>query len=324
MDLQTIDWAALERLRTGFLDRSAGAQDYWQSFQDLASYDQTFAQRIGWKWDYVLRELSRRGWNPPKGTVLDWGCGSGIAGRAFLDQFGMDRVTQLVLWDRSQLARDFAQRRAQERFPDLPVGPAGTGHESSEVLLLSHVLSELDESQLEHLIASAAEKTAVLWVESGDRETSRRLSLVRERLRDVFKIMAPCTHQARCGVLRPGDEAHWCHHFATPPRHVFTDGNWARFAALAGIDLRSLPLSFVVFDKRPIPEAPPGAVRVIGLARVHKGYGLLLGCDAEGVAERRLTQRRFPAEFKQLRKGRMDPLQIWETHACEIAATKPM
>lgn len=324
MDLETIDWAALERLRTGFLERSAGAQDYWQSLNDLASYDQTFAQRIGWKWEYVLRELSRRGWNPPKGIVLDWGCGSGIAGRAFVDQFGTESATQLFLWDRSQLAMEFARRRAEGRFPGLRVGLAATGKEASDVVLLSHVLSELDDAQLGSLITSIAESTVVLWVESGDRETSRRLSLVRERLREVFNVAAPCTHQACCGMLLPGTEAHWCHHFATPPRHVFTDGNWARFAALAGIDLRSLPVSFLVLDKRPIPEPPPGAVRVIGQARLRKGYALLLGCNAEGVTERRLTQRRFPAEFKQLKKGRTDPLQIWEVQGCEIVATKPL
>ena len=56
-----IDWAALERLRAGFIAGSAGATDYWRRESDLASYDLTFAQRIGWKWDFVFRDLQQRG-----------------------------------------------------------------------------------------------------------------------------------------------------------------------------------------------------------------------------------------------------------------------
>src|SRR5260221_14123286 len=76
MDRENIDWKALERLRAAFLDGTAGTQDYWRSECDLDSYDQTFAQRIRWKWDHVLKELNGRGWAPPQREVVDWGCGS--------------------------------------------------------------------------------------------------------------------------------------------------------------------------------------------------------------------------------------------------------
>ena len=121
MNWDAIDWQALERMRAAFLEGNAGASDYWQSETALASYDATFAQRIGWKWDHVLAELTRRGWSPPRGELLDWGCGSGIAHRAFLDHFGIEGVTRLSLADRSALAIQFATRRAQERFPQLAV-----------------------------------------------------------------------------------------------------------------------------------------------------------------------------------------------------------
>ncbi|MBP9903596.1 MAG: hypothetical protein KBH45_19240, partial [Verrucomicrobia bacterium] len=61
MNWETIDWATLGRLRSEFLAGATSGRDYWQSESDLASYDATFAQRIGWKWDYVLAELTRRG-----------------------------------------------------------------------------------------------------------------------------------------------------------------------------------------------------------------------------------------------------------------------
>src|SRR5437867_6320120 len=121
MNWDPIDWNSLERLRTAFLSGTAGAGDYWQSEADLASYDATFAQRIGWKWDYVLAELARRGWSPPHGAALDWGCGSGIAGRALLDHFGVESVNGLHVSDRSPLAMSYATKRAKQKYPSLEV-----------------------------------------------------------------------------------------------------------------------------------------------------------------------------------------------------------
>ena len=81
------------------------------------------------------------------------------------------------------------------------------------------------------------------------------------------------------------------------------DGHWARFAKIAGIDLRSLPLSYLVLDKRVWPQH--GEARIIGRPRVYKAHALLLGCDGTGVREYRQTKREAPDEFRQLKKGRI-------------------
>jgi len=331
-----INWESLDRLRMAFLAGTAGANDYWQSEADLASYDATFAQRIGWKWDYVLAELQRRGWSPPRGELLDWGCGSGIASRAYLDLFEPDNVTSLRLMDRSSLAVQFATRRAREKYPKLSVAteigaPSNTAASFSSApqraepalgaptmtLLISHVLTELNQAQTEELVDLAASATTVIWVEPGTYEVSYTLVAIREKLRGEFNVVAPCTHQTRCGLLTAGNERHWCHHFASPPPEIFQDGDWSRFANLTGIDLRDLPLSFLVLDKRPAPELPGGAARVIGHPRIYKPHALLLGCNESGVRERKLTKRALPAEFKRLKKE-CDPVQVWETEGDEI------
>lgn len=325
MNWSAIDWKALERLRAAFLEGTAGRADYWQSESDLASYDATFAQRIGWKWDYVLDELRRRGWAPAPGALLDWGCGSGIAHRAFLDHFGTEPISELCLSDRSNLAMQFAARRAREKYSGLKirVGAAEANPATSSTLLISHVLTELQSEQVEALADFAAGFTSVLWVEPGTFEASLTLIAVRERLRGKLNVIAPCTHQARCGILAPENERHWCHHFATPPPEVFTDGNWAKFGELAGVDLRSLPLSFLVLDRRPAPELPPGATRIIGRPRLYKPYATMLGCDATGVREKQLMKRHSPEAFRQLKRGECDPLQIWRSEGDEIIAAEP-
>src|SRR5262245_8274537 len=107
MSWETLDWPGLERLRERFLAGGDSQQEsgaYWRSSSDLASYDFTFAQRIGWKWDAVLSELQRRRWRLPPGPLLDWGCGSGIAGRRVLEFLQPDLPAAFQLYDHSPLA----------------------------------------------------------------------------------------------------------------------------------------------------------------------------------------------------------------------------
>src|SRR5207247_462548 len=96
-------------------------------------------------------ELRARGWAPPFARpLLDWGCGSGVASRRVLDWFGPEHFRRLRLWDRSSLAMQFAAERARETFPSLPVemtDPASLDRRAPlGVLVLSHVLNELDEA----------------------------------------------------------------------------------------------------------------------------------------------------------------------------------
>lgn len=334
MNAAVIDWKALERMRAAFLAGTAGGTDYWQSESDLAAYDATFAQRIGWKWDYILEELKRRGWRPPGGELLDWGCGSGIASRAFLDHFGAQSSSGLRLWDRSSLAMSYAAQRAREKFQQLKVvtgansiteaAATGASPLRDGTLLISHVLTELTPEQTESLADLAAKAASVIWVEPGTFECSLTLIAIRERLRERLNVVAPCTHAGRCGILAPENERHWCHHFAAPPPEVFVDGNWSRFANLLGIDLRDLPLSFLVLDSRPAPPLSTRAGRVIGHPRIYKAHALLLGCDTSGVSERKLTKRALPEEFRALKKGEAGVLREWDCADGEIVATKPL
>ncbi len=317
MNWESVSWSSLERLRTVFLSGTAGQADYWQQEADLASYDLTFAQRIGWKWDWVLEDLKRLGWSPPAGEVLDWGCGTGIAHRAFFHHYGTISTDRLTLWDRSNPAMRFAANRAATKYPQLRIE---TGLSDSPVLLLiSHVLTELSQEQATRLVDFVRRAQSVIWIEPGTYDASLELIAVRERLRDQFNMIAPCPHQARCGILAAGNERHWCHHFAQPPNNVFTEGNWVRFGRLMGIDLRSLPLSYLVLDKRPSPLSA-GATRIIGRPRIYKPHALMLACDETGVREHRLDKRTLPEHYRQVKKDRFGSLQRWTSEEGAVSS----
>ena len=304
MTWSELDWPALDRLRAGFIGGAAAAGPYWKSASDLASYDFTYGERIGWKWDQVLRELKLRGWQPASRSVLDWGCGSGVAARRVISAFGAERFDSLLLWDHSPVACEFAANAAAAAFPALQVGTATPGLLASAepvgLLLISHVLNELSPEALSGLRALIARAEAVIWVEPGTHAVSRSLGALREDFRATFTLVAPCTHQLACPVLAPGNERDWCHHFAPPPSEIFAHSEWVKFGQRAGVDLRSLPYCFLTLDRAPRTAAPAGLSRVIGRPEHFKPYARLLNCDASGLAELTLLKRADPALYKQL------------------------
>jgi ribosomal protein RSM22 (predicted rRNA methylase) len=182
-------------------------------------------------------------------------------------------------------------------------------------LIVSHVLTELDEREREQLLRTARRAEAILWVEPGTHRASRDLIGVRERLREDFRVLAPCTHQGRCGLLAPGNERHWCHNFADAPPGIMGDSTWVRFARRAGIDLRSLPYSFLAMEKAE-SVAPPlgveGCSRIIGEPRYYKGYARVFSCQEDGVRELTLRKRDAPVLFKALKGGGEAVVYRWE------------
>jgi SAM-dependent methyltransferase len=280
----TPEWLdRIQRLRALFLDQDRGERalaDYWRSDEDLAAYEGVLAQRIAWKWQAALAEASDRGFSPSgDATVVDFGCGTGIAARCYLQRFGGRRV---LLHDRSPKAMHFAVAEIRAAAPGVSAEVCldMTGI-SPDVLLVSHVLSELDERGQAQMLQLARRSGSVVAVESGNRQASRRLSLLRAQLGEDFHIVAPCAHDGACPAL--ATEQDWCHFFAAPPPEVFTDGAWVKTARMLGIDLRALPYSFLAVQRNsPLPTRPPG--RLLGRPRIGRRAARLLRCQADGLA----------------------------------------
>jgi ribosomal protein RSM22 (predicted rRNA methylase) len=328
MRLRPADWQRLRELRAGFLERDAGDRaqplpDYWRSARDLELYDATFAQRIAWRWHAVLDELAARGFPARPASVLDWGCGTGIAARSWLERFGADDLAELHLVDRSSAAARFAVERAR------PL--AGASRVDTELpqrcdlLLLSHVLEETGEQERAALLELCSRAGAIVWLEPGTPASAGALLVMREQLREEFQLVAPCPHRGACGLSAPGHERDWCHHFAAPPALVFRDAFWAEAARELGIDLRALPYSFLACARAGAGETPPGIVRVLGRPRIEKGRARLDVCSSEGVQTRDFLERNDRERFRELgqsperarlyraeeREGRLAALRPW-------------
>jgi len=326
MNWAELDWGALDRLRERFLGGKPCDGPYWNSASELSSYDLTFGERIGWKWDAVLDELQLRGWAPNGGPLLDWGCGSGTAGRRVVARYGPERFGGLTVWDHSPIAAGFAHDAARQRFPGLNVSTATPGYlrTGGEIglLVVSHVLNELSPSALDEVRSLSARSRAVIWTEPGTRETSRALGRLRDEWASRLRVVAPCTHGNACPVLSPGNERHWCHHFAAVPSAIFADSNWVKFGQRAGIDLRSLPYSFVALD-RDWKGDGAGLSRVIGRPEHFKPYTRLLNCDASGLEELTVLKRDNAALCKELDRTKRPLVYRWARDGLKIKGAEP-
>ena len=313
----------LRRLRERFLAGTVGQRDYWRSRDELALYDATFAERIGWKWDAVLRELVARDWQPRSRRILDWGCGSGVAGRRVLACWP-EQFDSLALHDRSPLALRFAAERGTSDFPNVRVEKSEAVSPGT-LLVVSHVLNELAPDSFAQLLDLTRAADEIIWIEAGTHADSRRLIDLRERLlaEGRFAAVAPCTHQRMCGMLAPANARHWCHSFASPPSEIFQDARWREFGRELGIDLRALPYSFLVLAPVSSFEQPPNFSRVIGRPREGKGHLKVLSCQTEGVTELMLQKRDAPELFREIRDMEMDaPVYRWEMRDGKIVGAE--
>lgn len=302
----------LQRLRQLFLDAPArdGVADYWSDESLIALYDSTYARRIAWKWDAVLTELSGRNWRFPSGLRrwVDWGCGSGVATESVLG-FAQDALpAEILLSDRSLRARAYAAQKLEKAT----TGNTRISHESpenacfheSDAVLISHVLTELNADQLNRLITQLKNAGAILWVEPGTPHCAQKLALARAALLETFDIIAPCPHMSQCPLSNSSSD--WCHFFAQPPTEVFHDPFWSSFSKELNIDLRSLPVSFLVLQKKTfgMHQEKKTHDRILARPRFYKGYAKALVCTHEGLAEtRQLAQRKFKSEFKVWEKN---------------------
>jgi hypothetical protein len=289
------DILRLRRLRELFLSEKAGEEMYWRDENDLAIYDRFLGERIRWKWNYLFEQLEKAGWSAPNLPILDWGCGSGVAGRAYLSH---QATGILRVWDKSALARSYALGRAREFFPRVTVEEGREGG----VLLLSHVLNEMNEAGWKELHDRLEQAEVVLWVEPGTYGESRSLVAKREELLATgrWKVVAPCPHAGGCGLLTAQNERHWCHHFVAPPKGIFQSADWSQFAREIGVDLRSVPVSYLVLDRR----ESRGLIRerVLGRPRIYKGYAKVLTCDGNGVEEKTVQRREAPELLRRWEK----------------------
>lgn len=294
-----IDWNRLRELRDLFLQPDPITEPYWKSNKQLQEYDITLGERTGWKWDAVLEELKVRGWHPPSPSLTDIGCGTGVAARRMLKAFP-GHFNKVTLWDHSAPAVQYARQKIRHEFPEVRIVRATTPPHAKGVVLLSHVLTELDDLSTANLLEVLEDAQSMVWVEPGSFEVSRKLIEIREVLKERYKVVAPCTHQQACGLQAEGNEAHWCHHFADAPPEAHQDPFWGYFRKEMNLDVGPVAYSFLVLAKD-AELLPEGGSHLIGKPLKFPKFVRVLSCQSEGVRE--VVAGRKADIYQELKQG---------------------
>ncbi len=305
-----IDWNALRELRDRFLLPDPIPEPYWISREQLEAYDRTLGERIGWKWDAVVAELRARDWAPPEGELIDMGCGTGIAARRVLSAWP-GRFNRVRLWDHSPIAMAFAREKIQEAFPGMRVSLESSAPRGADTVLVSHLLTELDEFHTQRLLGDLRGARAVLWVEPGTHESSRSLLAARATLLGDFQPVAPCPHAGTCGLLGEGNEAHWCHHFAPAAPGAHQDPFWGHFRREMNLDIGPVAYSFLVLA-REAPPLPSSLTHLIGLPLRSPKFLRVLACCPDGDLRELIASRRSGAVYRSLKNAETPALYALE------------
>ncbi|HLB34797.1 MAG: hypothetical protein A3F67_05940 [Verrucomicrobia bacterium RIFCSPHIGHO2_12_FULL_41_10] len=311
INLTSNDWERLRFLRQRFLNDAS--ENYWEQPRDLELYDLIYAQRIAWKWNAVLTNLSDAGWKPTSEQIIDWGCGTGIASRTTSPWSGIKKVG---LIDQSALSINFTKKQLDKEGIETISWPQDEPLEEKSLFLISHVLGELNEKELLHLATIAATAHEIIWVEPGSHELSRKLSTMREIFINAgHHLIAPCVHKHPCPMLQKKQEHDWCHFFAKPPIEIFQSSFWHKASRQLGIDLRSLPYSYLAFSRVESPSWPSHAERLIGHPRKLKAHCKLLCCGSDGLVERTLQRRDHPELFRKMIRNKEEGIVIFGQQA---------
>jgi hypothetical protein len=169
------------------------------------------------------------------------------------------------------------------------------------------VVNELDSQSELELKALMEQAQLIFWIEPGTPQSSAKLIQVREAVKDRFQILAPCPHQSSCGLVK-NSGPHWCHFFAVPPNEVFRSSFWSEFSKNLGIDLRSLPTSFLILSKSPVNIPQGFSKRLLGRARHFKGYSSAVICEEKQVSEQKILKRENKELIELLKKN---PFTFW-------------
>ncbi|MFQ3562872.1 small ribosomal subunit Rsm22 family protein [Streptomyces gramineus] len=235
-----------------------------------------------------------QGWAPE--SHVDVGGGTGAATWAVTDTWAGVRPVTVLDWAEPALAlgREIAAagpelREAQWRRAR--IGAALT-IESTDLVTVSYVLNELDETARAALVDAAATAAgSVVIVEAGTPAGYARIIEARERLVAAgLRVAAPCPHSAACPIV-PGTD--WCHFSARVSRSSLH--RQVKGGSLAYEDEK---FSYVAATRLPAVPAP---ARVVRRPQIRKGQVLLDLCETDGRLARTTVTKRHGDLYKAAR-----------------------
>lgn len=289
-----------ERISSLYRDR-AGSSVAVRDAMDALAYAITRSPATYGAVSNVLEHLRQRNPEFEPANALDLGSGAGAASWAVAEYWPQIRAIAQVDFNLPLLSvnRILAQhstcdalRKATQittdltRNEDLP---------SADLVILSYMLSELSEIQIQSLVEAAWKRCngAIVIVEPGTPKGYQHILTARQVLLKIgARLLAPCPHELPCPLAAPD----WCHFVQRVERS--RDHRILKSAALPYEDEK---FSYLIGLREPL-FVPAGSGRV--LARPERGKTAIRAkiCTPTGEASLVTINRREKERFSQAKK----------------------
>jgi len=253
----------------------------------------------------VLADVAGAGFAPT--SQLDLGGGTGAAAWAAAAAFPtleritvLDQVEEALRLGRALAADASAASLRSARFDRAVAGRWPDA--AADIVTVSYVLSELDASQQDALVADAMARGRVVVVaEPGTPDGYTRVLRVRDAFRAAgWTLLGPCPHAADCPLVQPD----WCHFAARVNRS-------AEHRRLKGADLsyEDEKFSWVAGSAPGVVAAQPDSARILRRPLKRKGFVEFQACRPDGSAGREVVSKKSGERYRAARDAEWgDPL----------------
>lgn len=253
----------------------------------------------------LLGEVAASGVEPT--SQLDLGGGTGAAAWAAAAAFPtLERITVLDQVEEAlRLGRTLAADASAPSLRSARFDRAVAGRwpdEQVDLVTVSYVLSELDASQQEALVADAMARGRVVVVaEPGTPDGYGRVLRVRDAFRAAgWSLLGPCPHSSDCPLVH----LDWCHFAARVNRS-------AEHRRLKGGDLsyEDEKFSWVAGAAPGVVAAQPDSARILRHPLKRKGFVEFQVCRPDGSAGREVVSKKSGERYRAARDAEWgDPL----------------
>lgn len=259
----------------------------------------TYAQLVG-AMHATATQVSQ--WQPQ--TMLDLGSGPGTALWAALSQW--PTLHSLTAWEREPAFIDLGQQLASgstipaicnTHWKQIDLSAIALS-DTYDLVVLGHVLNELDSTTQQIIITNAWQMTKgiLLIVEPGTFDTFAVVRAARDALIDKgAHTIAPCVHNTPCPLQND-----WCHFPQRLKRPPFQ-----RRARGASSEWEDSKFSYAAMSRFQPPQSAWG--RIIREATSNKAYAETTVCTSTDINRYRALKRHREA-FKQVKKLRWGAL----------------
>ena len=215
-------------------------------------------------------------------SVLDIGAGTGSAVWAINELIDLDKITclereKVMINTGKELMKNTKLKDIEWKEFDIL---QDTLTEKADIVVTSYMINELKEKENAILKLWEATEKILVIIEPGTPAGSKNILYAREiLLKQGAKIIAPCSHQGKCGL--PKDD--WCSFYVRVARTGIQ-----RLSKKGELGYEDEKFSYIAFSKT---QENNGKDRILRHPQIRQGHIKIKLCTSNGIEERTITKK---------------------------------